>query len=832
MIFLPRYLRSPELRWLLAALVISVAALSSVSYLADRMHRAFESDAKQLIAADYVIQSDQPLSALFQEQARSGGLQVAHTVVFPTMAGAKEESKLVSLKAVSAGYPLRGSLKVGDASSHDKGQIQSDIPALHTVWVDEALLPALNISIGESITLGRSSFKVAGVITQELDRGAGFLNFAPRVMMRNDELGQTELIGLGSRVTYRLLLAGDEGVLTTYIAWAQEKIKEDHLRGVRVEGVDNSQPFMRSTLDRAEKFLSLVALLTAMVASVAMTLAARRYVHRQSDVAAIWKCLGASKRQILGAYFKEMLWIGVLGALMGSLIGWLSHQVLLFFLGDLLMPNLPRASIWPLVWSVVVSWVLLLGLVWPPMMSLSQISPLKVFRRDLPAPGLSIWLLGLLGLLSFFSLLMWIARDVMLSVITLGGFLVAATVFMLVAWLVVRGFAWLSIRGLLSQDVVQRFTWQALSRRSFLSCIQISSLEIAMMALLLLAVVRHDLLAAWEGASAIHAPNRFLINIQPEQRSEVEKLLRQSGALQVNLYPMVRGRLTHINQRVVTPEDYSEERAQRLVDREFNLSYGSVLPEKNKIIAGHWHGETAMPEISIEQGIAKNLSLKLGDELQFDVAGTAISAKITSIRKLDWGSLRVNFFAIFPEKTLSNFPQTWITAYQQLPVTGAQPVDMSLVNQFPNLTVVNVESSLKQVRDVLDKLSSAVELLFMFTISAGVMVLGTALATSQAERLRDAALLKVMGARRHQIRRAFLFELGVIGFISGAMAALGAFLIGQALASFIFEMNLEFSWWMMGEGVVGGVLICILVGLSLQKKIANTPASDILRELS
>ena len=831
MIFLPRNLRSPELRWLLVAIIISVASLSSVSYLADRMQRAFDRDAKQLIAADYLIHSDQPLPPIFKERALSDGLQTSETIVFPTMAGFGEQSKLVSLKAVSQGYPLRGVVKVADSALDLKGMAQGSVPALGTVWVDAALLPALKVNVGDPILLGQLRLKIAGVITQELDKGAGFLNFAPRVMMRSDELEQTGLIGFGSRVTYRFLLAGGESQLSAYIQWAQEKIQTLQLRGVRVEGVDNSQPFMRSTLDRAEKFLSLVALLTAMVSSVAMVLAVRRYVNKQSDVAAIWKCLGASRKKILGSYFQEILQVGLLGAFIGSLLGWLGHQVLLIFLGDLLMANLPAASIWPIVWSILVSLVLLLGFVWPPMMSLSGVSPLRVLRKDIPFPGISTWVLGVLGLFSFFALLIFIARDLKLAVMTLGGFLLAAMVFMAISWGIIRLSAWVAT-SFAQQDVIQRFAWQTLSRRSLLASVQISSLAIAMMALLLLVVVRQDLLSAWQMGASFDAPNRFLINIQPEQKVAVETALSQSGVSNITLYPMVRGRLTHINHQIVMPQQYPDERAQRLVDREFNLSYGSVLPDKNKIIEGRWHGDTHASEISIEQGIAKTLGLKLGDELQFDIAGTVISAKITSIRKLDWGSLRVNFFAILPEKILSEAPQSWITAYQQLDtVSGQVPLDMSLVARFPNITVVDVELSLRQVKEVLDKLSAAIELLFVFTISAGLLVLGTALFSSQDDRLRDATLLKVMGARRHQIRRAFLLELGVIGAVSGAMAAFGALIIGWVLANFVFEIHLDFSWWVIVDGVIGGIFICILGGFDMQRKVANISASEILREL-
>ncbi|MGA0884240.1 MAG: ABC transporter permease, partial [Candidatus Nanopelagicales bacterium] len=315
---------------------MSVASLSSVAYLADRMQRAFERDAKQLIASDALIQSDQALPALFAKEAQSRGLKIAQTIVFPTMSSVPQQSKLVALKAVTEAYPLRGSLKVS-VDGVAKGLPVKSIPERGTVWVDPALLPSLNAKVGDLLSLGQSKFKIAGVITQELDKGAGFLNFAPRVMMRESELAATQLIGFGSRVTYRFLIAGSESGVSDYVAWANQQIADQKLRGVKVEGVDNAQPLMRSTLDRAEKFLSLVAMLTAMIAAVAMALASKRYISKQSNPAAIWKCLGAKKSQILFEHFRASLLVAILGGLIGGFLGWLGHQALLFFLGDLLV---------------------------------------------------------------------------------------------------------------------------------------------------------------------------------------------------------------------------------------------------------------------------------------------------------------------------------------------------------------------------------------------------------------------------------------------------------------------------------------------------------------
>jgi putative ABC transport system permease protein len=559
-------------------------------------------------------------------------------------------------------------------------------------------------------------------------------------------------------------------------------------------------------------------------------LAAKRYTSKQANPTAIWKCLGANKRQVLFEHFKASMVIALLGGAMGAFLGWIGHQGLLFFLGDLLVADLPSASIWPLIWSLLVAIVLLIGFVWPPLLYLSDISPLKVIRRDISVRHPASWLLMFFGLISFFVLLLSVAKDVKLAVLTLGGFTLAAAVFVLVSWVLIKLTAKMAEHSWLGQHVGQRFVWQSLSRRSLFTGLQIASLAIAIMALLLLAVVRHDLMSAWKGSSPPDAPNRFLINIQPEQKSAVEQKLLSAGVKKITLYPMVRGRLTHINDQVVLPQDFEDSRAQRLVDREFNLSYATDLPDKNKVTAGTWHANTRMPEVSIEKGLAKTLSLKLGDSLIFDIAGVPVKANVTSIRELDWGSMRVNFFAILPPHLLGEMPQTWITAYKQGPlVPQVLPLDISVVAQFPNVTVVDVESALNQVQDVLNKLSAAVELLFGFTVIAGILVLAAALASTQDERLKDAGLLKTLGASQAQIRRAFYTELTVIGFISGLMASFGAIGVGWALATHVFEFNLPIPWIVIIYGVVFGVSACVLGGLWLQRKISHTSASEVLR---
>jgi putative ABC transport system permease protein len=727
-------LRSKELQWLFIALIVSVSAMTSVSFLADRMHRAFQFDARQLLASDLLIASDQPLPEIFIEKAQQQQLRIAQTVVFPSMATVGSQSKLASIKAVSSQYPLRGALQV----ESDSGRaIPSDL-APGTVFVEPALLNHLRAKVGDQVRLGDRAFVITGVLVQELDRGAGFMNFAPRVMMNLDDLKTTGLIGLGSRVTYRLLLAGSDGQINSYQSWASNYIEAEHLRGLRIETLENAQPIMRKTLERAEQFLSLIALLTAMIAAVAIALSARRYMLGQADACAALKCFGATQRYILQKQIVTLLSLGICAALIGSVLGYLVQELLTRLLGNLLLTGLPAISVQPLLWSILFTWVLLFAFAGPPLFGLAQVSPMRLIRKEFELVTMStIWVV-LIAVITCAGLIWVAARDAKLATWVGLSFMAALLIFAACARLII----WLLTKQKQHNFAIQ-FAITAISRRSGFAVMQISALAIAMMSILLILVLRQDLLSTWQGTIPAESPNRFMINIQGDQKEGIAQVLEQAGLSKPEFFPMVRGRLIEVNGREVSPANYAEDNARRLIDREFNLSYMESLPIGNRIVAGNWIEGTS-PQISIETGIAKTLKLKLGDQMTFEVAGERVTAPITSLRKLDWGSMRVNFFVIMPPAQLSNMPQSWITSYYQKP--NQESLDFRLSQAYPNLTLVDVSASLQQIQDVLNKLSAALGLLFIFTIVAAILVLIAAIAATQDERYRNAALLKAMGA--------------------------------------------------------------------------------------
>jgi putative ABC transport system permease protein len=818
--------RAGELRFLLLALAVAVAALSAVGFFVDRMNRALERDAAQLLGADLVIRSDYPIRDDWRHDAARRGLALADTVVFPTMAstgsGDNEDTRLVALKAVSDRYPLRGSLKLERDGHSDTFR---GAPASGSAWVDPAFLSSRHLSLGDALKLGEKTFRVDAVIALEQDRGAGFMNFAPRVMIAQGDLTSTGLLQPGSRITYRLQVAGASGEVRAYRDWLDSEIKRIAARGVQLESLETGRPEMRTTLDRARQFLALVGLLTAMLAALAIALAARRFMQRHLDSVSMLRCLGLTQRELTHIYLLEFLLVGFGGGVLGSLLGFGAHFLLLQWLGPLMQVDLPGPGALPFAQGIATGLLLLLGFALPPVLQLRNVPHNRVIRREQTAPRPFTLAGYVFALGCFVLLLVWQTGEVRLGLLTAGGFIAALVLFSLLAWMILRAWRW--TRAPLHWPA-WRFAQDSLRRRPAASVLQIVSLALGLMALLLLPIVRHDLLAAWQQSAPPDAPNHFMINIQPEQRAPIVTALQADGIRNAPLYPMIRGRLVQVNGKQIGPESYTEERAQRLVEREFNLSTMPDLPAHNSVVEGRWFGPKVSHEASVEQGLAKTLQVRLGDTLRFEVAGISVDAKVTSIRKLDWGSMRVNFFVILDPASAQTLPATWITAFH-LPAS-AQSLVNRLVRDFPNLTIVDVGSMVAQVQQVISQVVSAVEFLFLFTLAAGVMVLSSALLVSQQERAHEAGLLRALGATRTQLSRAQWVECVLVGGSAGLLAASGASAVGWILARQVFDFEWVFrpSVWLAGLAL--GMLCALAGGWFGLNRVLSRPPILTLRE--
>ena len=828
--------RAGELRFLLVALVVAVAALSAVGFFIDRMRAGLERDAHQLLGADLLINADNPVDPAWRAEALRRGLLLADTVSFPSMAqsgaGEASQAQLASVKAVSPGYPLRGSLKLTTDPSQAgeaHGAVTRAIPAPGTVWIDANILGALRTSVGSKLRLGEREFTIAQLIAAEPDRGGGFVNFAPRVMLSLADLPGTGLTENGARVSYRLQVAAagaDRNGVDAFEAWVKRQIDAGAVKGVRIESLENGRPEMRSTLDRADRFLSLVGLLSAMLAAVAVAMAARRFMLRHLDACAMLRCLGLSQGQVTRLYLIEFALVGLAGSVMGVALGFAGHYVLLELLGRLVTADLPPVSLAPALQGMATGMLLLVGFALPPVLQLRNVPHNRVIRREAAAPQPMALATYGLGIVVFLSLLLWQAGDARLAGMTAAGFLVGFGVFALVAWLGLRSLR--VLRGAFDNQS-WRFAVTSLQRRPGATIVQVVSLALGLMALLLLTVVRGDLMAAWRSATPPDAPNRFIINIMDDQKDAVARQIKAAGVRELTMYPMIRGRLVAINAKPVTAATYSEDNARRLAEREFNLSTMKDLPPTNEIIAGKWFLDApGVAEASVEQGIAKTLRLNVGDTLRFDIGGLPVDVKVSSLRKLEWGSMRANFFVVINPQAMANMPQTHMTAFH-LPNDSAA-LGNALTREFPSLSVIDVSGILRQVQEVLDQVVTAVEFLFLFTLASGVLVLYAALMGSQDERIRESGLLRALGATRRQLSRAQWIEFSLVGGLAGLLAASGAGAMGWALATYQFKFPWTFAPTVWLAGAAAGALCAVIGGWLGLRNVLRQPPLQTLRE--
>ena len=821
-----RDLRAGELRLLIVAVTLAVAALTAVGFFADRLKGGLERDARQLLGGDAVVSSDNPTPQAFIDKARSLGLQGLTTLTFPTMARSDDAqggaSKLVALKAVPAGYPLRGNLTVTGAAE-TPGAVTRDVPARGEAWVDAPVLDALQLKMGDPLLLGDARLRVGRVIVAEPDRGTGFVNFAPRVMINDADVAASGLIQPASRVSYRFAVAGADPQVTAFVKWALAEAQKPAVRGVRVESLEGGRPEMRQTLDRAEKFLNLVALLAALLSAVAVALVARGFAAKHLDDCAMLRVLGQSQRTIAWSYTFEFAMIGAAASALGVAIGYAVHFVFLVLLSGLVGSELPGPTLWPAGFGMGMGLTLLFAFGLPPVLQLAQVPPLRVIRRDLgdlkPASA-AVLAIGVVG---FAALLMAASSDLVLGSIAVGGFAAAALLFAGLSWLAVKALRW-SVNEATAPRWLVLATRQISARPAY-TVVQVSALAVGLLALVLLVLLRTDLIASWRKATPPDAPNRFVINVMPEQGDAFQKMLREAGVKRFDWYPMIRGRLVAVNGKTVTPDDYTEDRAKRLVDREFNLSSSAAQPPHNQIVAGRWQPDER-GAISVEQGIAQTLGLKLGDTLRFDIGGMQADSRITSLRKVDWSSMRANFFVIYPVQRLEDVPVTYMSAFR---APNRRGFDNELVRAFPNITNVDMTSTITQVQGVMDKVIRAVEFLFGFTLAAGVVVLFAAVTATREERAREFAIMRAVGASGALLRQVQRAELVGVGLLAGFLASIVASVVGWGLARYTFDFDWTASPWVPVFGALAGALLALAAGWWGLREVLSRPVVETLR---
>jgi putative ABC transport system permease protein len=716
-------LRDPGLRLLLAAVLVAVAALTSVAFFADRVERALVMQGAALMAADLVVEQGNAIPQGWLTHAESLGLRSARSVTFPSVVIAAERPLLVQVKAVEAPYPLRGRLRV-ETPAGEVGQV----PAYGEAWLEGRLRDRLAALIGETeVKLGEVGLRAAGVLVDEPDRGGNLFQLAPRLMINYDDALRSGLLGPASRVKHRLLIAGDPREVALMRGWLAARLGP----GSELADLENARPELRTALERARRFLSLAALCASLLAGVAILLATRRYVDRALDSAAVLRTLGMSGAAVLRWHLGQLLAVVLVATLGGSFIGLLGQQALVALLGDWFGEALPAPGMRPVLVGLLFGLSMAVGFALPSLIRVGRVPPLRVLRREMDAAGLAGWLVWVLAAAVFLGLMYWQVQDHRLA----GGMalaLIAALVLLMLAGRLLL----VALRPLRRAGGTAALGLAALARYPQLTLLQLAGFGLGITLLLLLAVVRVDIVETWQGSLPEQAPNHFLINVQADERLALLDLLARRQIPNSGLHATTRARLTAIGERAIEPEAYTDMRARRLAAREYSLGFSAGMQADNRIQAGRWWNaeEANRPAFSVEQGIAKSLGIRVGDTLTFDVAGQLISAPVTSLRSVSWDSFNVNFFVVGTPALARDLPVAYLSSL--FLDRDSEKVTLELANRFPAVSVLDVRPILSQVREIMERGALAVEMVFLFTLVAAALVTFAAAQVSRDARPR------------------------------------------------------------------------------------------------
>lgn len=821
---------SGEIRVLLFALILAVTATTSVSFFTDRIKSSMQTQGNVLLGADLVVNSDHAIPAAYLAEARKRQYQTTQALEFSSMVLKGESSELAEIKAVEAGFPLRGHLTISKQSATTAKESASvDIPACGTVWIEPRLAQKLALKIGDEVSVGESQFKVAAFLLQEPSRGGDMFSIAPRLLMNSTDVEATGLVQFGSRVKYQLLVAStNDGVAANqamegYAEW----LKPQLARGERVDDIRSARPEMRTALNKAQQFLGIASIVGVILAMVAMLLASIPYVQKSLDAYALMRCFGATKKLITQILLYQTLLLALVGSVIGCVLGFAAQYGLAILAGRLFLETLPAPGGMPVLLGLVTGFATLLTVVWPQLMRLRAVPALRILRQDLEGNVRSNGIVFLPALLVLAGLVFWHAGD-----IKLAGIVFAA----LVALVVVAGFlAYAGMRIVQSFSVqnfgVVKLGLMGLRRRPILTIAQVVGLSMGLMAILLLAFVRNDLLKNWQTSLPADAPNRFVINIQADQIPGINQLLTSHAIQHADIFPMVRARLISVNGKPLNIEQYKDDRAKRLAEREFNLSWAAQMQADNELVAGQWwKAEDAGKQLlSLEQGLAETLNLRLGDKLTYDVAGTPLDLTITSLRKVEWNSMHVNFFAVTPPKVLDNYAANYLTSFH-LPA-GKEEALNQLVRKFPNLTIINVSAVMEQLQSLLSKMSYAIEFVFGFSLLAGLAVLYAALMATREERVRESTLMRVLGASRKQVVLAMLVEFLCIGILASIVANIFTNVAAYYLATLVLDMEYQFNAWLSVQALLATILLVPLSAWLVARNQFNQAPRALLQSV-
>ncbi|MDZ7670654.1 MAG: FtsX-like permease family protein [Gammaproteobacteria bacterium] len=822
--------RSGELGLLLAALLVAVGSVTAVSLLVDRLQQALVAESAEFLAADRYIGSSRAIPDSFREAARELNLDIADTLSFPSMVFAGDErNQLVSVKAVTAGYPLRGTLIVADRP-FTRGQPTDELPAPGEVWLDSRLFPALDVELGDTVEVGMAELTISRVLVTEPDRGGGMFDLGPRLLMHMTDVPATEVVQPGSRLSYRLLLRGPDAALETL----RESLTLEP--NFRWRGIRDSSQAIGAALDRAESFLLLGGLLGVLLAGVAVALSAHRYARRHYDHVAILKTLGAGPGQILRAFIVLLSVVGAVAVVLGLLLGSGLHAAMVAVLMGIMPVSLPMPTVRPFLLGGATGFICALAFALPPLLHLYNISPMRVIRRDLgSAPPSQIVSYAAAGAGSL-GLLLWYSNSLWLTLWTLGCSAAVLVGFSAMALGLLRGGRALGMQA----GSGWRLALAGLQRRRRENVAQILIFGLAIMLLLILVLLRTALLDEWRNQVPEDAPNHFVLNVTPDQVDELSAMLAEVSDNRGGLYPLVRGRIVAVGDvDAETWEDRQRAAGDDVGDgpsltSERNLTWMRELPGDNRVVRGEWWSDAAGSAdralVSLEDDYAEDRGLSVGDILTFDIAGREVVAEVANLRRLDWESMRPNFFIIFSPGVLEDYPATYMTSFHL--DSEQKPFLNRLLSRFPTVTVIEVDALIRQIQSIISRVTQAVELVLGLVLAAGCLVLVASIQASRDARMHEHALIRALGGTRRLIAGSLAAEFAILGLFAGVVAVVGAEVTVAVLQSQIFEMGADIHPWLWLLGPLTGAVLILAVGLAGTRSLISTPPMLVLRGLN
>jgi putative ABC transport system permease protein len=804
--------------WLmLIATVITIAIVSASQLITQRISVLLDRQASELLAADLVVISNQPFIEDYGQQARGIGLQVSMITSLTTAIFIDDDAQLIELKAVDQSYPLRGQLEtasdlVGEKHKPDRG------PAVGEVWLD----PKLNSLLGDRVTLGSLPLKASLLVSYEPDRGGTLFNLAPRVLMNLEDLPATGLVVPGSRVKYRLLFAGDQDQVMQMTTWLKPRLAT----GERIQNLENARPEMRQALERTRKFFALSIVLTLVIAMVAIAITARYAASREAPKVAMLRAFGISQSRLYRFYAWQLGKIWVIATIAGLGTGWFSQFPLQWALDGWFGKSLPQVnSAGPFLIAAVVGFISLLGFSLPYLVNVIATPPMQVFRHvsDPHVKRRNLLVLGV-AIVSVFLVLILLMQNSTLAIAVLGIILVVALLLPVIFRLMIS----LLLSTTLRRFWMRQYLLSRLKTSARGAMFVMSGFSLALLAILLIVVVKNELLDSWQTQLSDNTPNYFLINIPTEKVKTVKDFLQERQLPSSTAYPLVRSRMTHINDRPVATIEFDNERAQHLLNHTFNISYAEELPDDNAVLEGDWI-DSSKPEaqLSIEQGMAESLQISIGDSLSFTVGSESIKASVTNIRSVYWENFKPNFYIIVNRPLIEDLPQTWLLSAL---IKGAQKKDLhQLLSRIPSMTLLDISELMARMRGIVDRATIALEFFFIFAVASAFIVLLAAIQTGKRERQMESSLLRALSAKTSQLYRVNVLEFTLMGILVGIFSALFASLSAWFVSVYFFDINYQFSFDLWAYSLLSAGLILTIVGTLVSRKVYNISPMKILR---